>query len=87
MNEFDKSRSQKIEILRSILDNLSEVELDALLAFLETKSLKEYQFTDTEMIRVEESFARYERGETQGMSAEESVRKLTEHLNKIRQKK
>lgn len=87
MKEPEKSRSEKIEELKAIIETLDVHQLDALLVLLQQKPMKEYKFTDHEMLLVEESFARYERKESGGMSAEESVRKLTEHLNTIRKQK
>lgn len=81
----EKSKAEKIEALKVIIESLSEQHLDALLILLESRqTLKEYKFTDHELPLVAENFQRYGRKEVGGMSADESIRRLTEHLNKIR---
>lgn len=87
MKNNKKSRSEKIKTLQEILSNLDDNRLDALLTLLESRSPKAYEIPESEMLIAAESFERYGRGEVGGMSAKESVRKLTAHLNKIRKKK
>lgn len=87
MKPNKKTKVQKIEELKAIIHSLDENRLDALLTLLESRSLKTYEFPEGELSIVAESFERYGRGEVGGISAKESVRKLTAHLNKIRKKK
>jgi hypothetical protein len=87
MKSNEKSRSEKIRQLQEIISTLDETRLDALLTLLEWRPLKTYQFPDSEILVAAESFERYGRGEIGGISAQESVRKLTSHLKKIRKKK
>ncbi len=87
MKPNKKTKAQKIEELQEIINNLDEARLDAVLTLLESKSLRTYGFPQEELCMVAESFERYGRGEVGGLSAEESVRKLTERLHKIRKRK
>jgi hypothetical protein len=87
MKPNKKTKAQKLEELMQIINSLDESRLEALLTLLEHRPLKTYEFPESELCIVAESFERYGRGEVGGMSAEESVRKLTEHLHKIRKKK
>jgi hypothetical protein len=80
-------RSEKIEELMEIISFLDDDRLDALLVLLKQKSLRPYGFKEPELLRVEEAFYRYETGASKGMSAQESVQKLTEHLKRIKKKK
>lgn len=87
METNKQSLEEKIEKLKGILNYLDETQIDALLTLLESRIIKPYAIPESEVLLAAESYERYGRGETKGISAKESVRKLTEHLKKIKHKK
>lgn len=87
MKPNKKTKAQKLETLMQIINSLDESRLDALLTLLEHRPLKTYEFPESELSIVAESFERYGRGEVGGLTAKESVHKLSERLKSIRSKK
>ncbi len=81
------TKQQKIDRIMEILSDLDEARLEALLVLLDRRGPVEYEITDAEYLVLEEGLAKYERGETKGMSGAESVRQLKEHFKKIQKNK
>ena len=84
MKAKSDKRTGKIQRIMSIVEAMSDARLDALLLFLDVKPEKEYEFTEEENNLVSERIARYERGESKGMLAEEASGKIRAILQKKR---
>lgn len=87
MKDKKLTKQQKIDRIIEILSDIDEAHLEALLILLDRHGPVEYEITDAEYLVLEEGLAKYERGETKGMSGAESVRQLKEHLKKIQKNK
>lgn len=76
-----KTKAQKIEELAEIISMLGDAKLEAVYTFVTNLvAPAPYKFTEQEASLLEERRAKYEKGESKGILAEEAIAKLREEL-------
>lgn len=80
------SHNHKIGMIAELTERLNSKQLGAVLTLIDNEPEIDIDLTDDDIRELDASWARFERGETQGIPAEESIRLIKANLLKKRRR-